>query len=135
MRVYVYRRDPDEIEFGIIYGVIALIMLCAVRLPGIAAHLPSCALKGLTGIPCPTCGSTRALMQLARGDVLAALAFNPLVASCFLVVGLFFLYSLVTLVPGVPRIGLAFSEGEKDAVRIGAVMLVLMNWMYLVFAL
>jgi hypothetical protein len=135
MRAYVYKRDSSSIEFGIIFGIIALLILVAARFPDVAAFAPACALKGFTGMPCPTCGSTRAVLHLAHGNVFAALAFNPLISACLLTAVLFFLYSLITLMPGVPRIGLAFSEGEKNALRIGAVMMVLVNWMYLIFVL
>jgi hypothetical protein len=39
-----------------------------------------CMLKNVTGgMPCPTCGATRAAMDLAQGDLLSALWRNPLV--------------------------------------------------------
>lgn len=38
-----------------------------------------CLLRGLTGIPCPFCGGTTAMVQLGRGDVSAALQASPLV--------------------------------------------------------
>jgi hypothetical protein len=38
-----------------------------------------CNLRRLTGIPCPTCGATRAGMAIIDGRVLDAIAFNPLV--------------------------------------------------------
>ena len=37
-----------------------------------------CLFRWLTGVPCPGCGSLRALRCLARADVAGALAFNPL---------------------------------------------------------
>jgi hypothetical protein len=135
MRAYAHKRVSGRIEFGIIYGAIALLAIGAARIPQIITLPPSCAFKGLTGIPCPTCGSTRAVLHLSHGDILASLVFNPLTSLCFLAAVLYFLYSLVTLAPGIPRIGLAFSVEEKNALRIGAVMLVLMNWMYLIFTL
>lgn len=135
MRAYRYQRDSGSIDFGIIFGIIVLTALCAAWFPDVMAYAPSCAWKGLMGIPCPTCGSTRALMHLAKGDLLSAIAFNPLVSACFLAAGLCFLYSLVTLVSGAPRIGILFSEEEKSALRIGAVTMVLMNWMYLILSL
>ncbi len=46
----------------------------------LAAGAPACLFHALTGVPCPTCGATRALLALARLDVPAALAWNPLVA-------------------------------------------------------
>ena len=38
-----------------------------------------CLLRGLTGVPCPFCGGTTALVQLGRGDLAAALRASPLV--------------------------------------------------------
>jgi hypothetical protein len=49
--------------------------------PALAAGLPSCFVKQWTGIPCPTCGGTRAALALVRFDVLGALRWNPLVAA------------------------------------------------------
>lgn len=45
-------------------------------------HIPGatyqCALYAITGLYCPGCGGTRAVYDLAHGDVLGALAMNPL---------------------------------------------------------
>lgn len=37
-----------------------------------------CVFHNATGCPCATCGSTRAVLALGRGEPLAALAHNPL---------------------------------------------------------
>jgi hypothetical protein len=42
-------------------------------------EVPTCLLKRVTGHPCPTCGSTRAILALGRGRWVEALAWNPLV--------------------------------------------------------
>lgn len=42
--------------------------------------LPKCGLRTLTGVPCPLCGSTRALSALAGLEFGRALALNPLAA-------------------------------------------------------
>lgn len=40
-----------------------------------------CPLKGMAGVPCATCGMTRAFVALAHGDVAAAVAASPLGAA------------------------------------------------------
>lgn len=39
----------------------------------------ACPLRSLTGIACPTCGGTRAVLSLLHGDIAGALAWNPFV--------------------------------------------------------
>jgi len=61
--------------------------LTALALMGLAWTWPlwgealrlACPFRALTGIACPTCGGTRALLAAARGDLGTALQFNPLV--------------------------------------------------------
>jgi hypothetical protein len=40
--------------------------------------LPACTFRQVTGVPCPSCGATRAGLALAQGDLSAALSYNPL---------------------------------------------------------
>ena len=52
------------------------------------AHQPSlCPLQRLTGIPCPSCGGTRASLMLLSGDPLAAFHLNAGVTAFALGVG------------------------------------------------
>ena len=48
--------------------------------------LPDCLVKQLTGIPCPSCGSTRAVMSLMRFHFWESVLYNPLplLLLCFL---------------------------------------------------
>jgi hypothetical protein len=50
-------------------------------LPRLAGLLPGCPFKRLTGLPCLSCGTTRAALSLLRGDFSAAFHFNPLSAA------------------------------------------------------
>jgi hypothetical protein len=52
----------------------------------VAPWLRPCVFRGVTGIPCPTCGTTRTVLALLDGDVLSALAANPLATAA----GIFF---------------------------------------------
>src|SRR5512135_720360 len=132
MRIIFKKRTPGQIEFGIIYGGIALLALLSTRLDWALSMAPSCAFKGLSGIPCPTCGSTRSLVHLSHGDIASALAMNAVVALVIVFAVFFFFYSLITLIFDIRRIGFALTEREKNTVRITAVVLLLSQWGWLI---
>lgn len=37
-----------------------------------------CMIKHLTNVPCPSCGSTRSVLSISKGDFIEAAAINPL---------------------------------------------------------
>jgi hypothetical protein len=132
MRLYLQKRNTNQIEFGIIYGGIALVMLGAGWFLPVLSLAPDCVFKGLTGIPCPTCGSTRSVVYLAHGDVLSALAMNPL-TTVFLLASIgYFFASLVSVALDLPRINFILADNEKNVLRAGVVILLLAHWAYLV---
>jgi len=135
MEVTFRKRERGGIEFGIIYGLIALLALSAARFLPVLTVAPSCPFKALTGLPCPTCGSTRSIVHLAHGNFTAALAMNPLICILFTaaVIGLF--YGILAKVAELPGFGIALSDREKNAFRVAAVLILLSNWMYLFFVL
>jgi hypothetical protein len=58
-------------------GALLALVLQALE-PGRAPAFTLCLFRGLTGIPCPGCGLTRAAIALLRGDWAAALLLHPL---------------------------------------------------------
>ena len=87
-------REPDRVDrqiadlwAGVALATVALAPLWRAMLPG----LPPCPLRTLSGWPCAACGAGRAAEALLGGDVLTAVAFNPLLvlaAAALVVVGL-----------------------------------------------
>lgn len=60
----------------------AVVVLAAIPFaPRLAPFAPACPFRAWTGVPCLSCGGTRALVALAQGETLAAFASNPLVAA------------------------------------------------------
>ena len=132
MRVTFKKRDRGGIEFGIIYGAIAVAALAIPWFLPVLSLSPSCAFKGLIGIPCPTCGATRSLVHLSHGEFTSALAMNPIIAIVLTVAIFFFFYSLITLMFDFRRIRFIMTEREKNAGRVAAALLLLLQWGWLI---
>lgn len=92
-----------------------------------------CVFKEVTGAACPTCGSTRSLVYLSRFDILSAFRFNPLVFFGVVVFSLWVLYGLYMLFSG-KKIQVTLSKKEGQILRWGILVLVLLNWVYLIAA-
>ncbi len=132
MRVKLRERQPQDIEFGIIYGGIGVLVLTALRFTPVASLLPGCVFKGLTSFPCPTCGATRAALLLVHGEAAASLRMNPLVSLCFMAACLVFSYSLPAFFLRLPRPSVELSVREHVVIRVAVVVLILLNWSYLI---
>lgn len=69
-------RAWPTLLLGVAAATIALVLW---RIdPNIGHVLPPCPFHALTDLYCPGCGSTRALHALLHGDVVQAMAMNPL---------------------------------------------------------
>ncbi len=97
--------------------------------------LPPCLFHWLTGFPCPTCGTTRCVGTLLRGDVAAALRIQPMVCLLLVALALCLCYETAAMVWRWPRLRIAdASRREKWAAAWVGLLAVLANWAYLVAA-
>jgi hypothetical protein len=119
---------------GAIFGGIGLAAAAAVWLLGLE-RLPFtfCLFKGLTGLPCPTCGSTRALARLFALDPAGALAMNPFTTVVAGVVAAWAAADLA-LLPRRQALDLEVAPRVAAVARAAALALFLANWVYLVAA-
>jgi hypothetical protein len=113
---------------------VALIVGAAIRL----LHLDRlgftlCVFKAVTGLPCFTCGGTRAFGRLASLDVAGAFRMNPLVTLASLALPLWTLTDLVLLTRG-SALGLELAPRTSRFVVVAAVSALLLNWAYLIGA-
>ena len=97
-----------------------------------AAWVPRCLLKTWTGVPCLTCGGYRALNALVHGHLLAAIRLQPLLSLLAIAAVVWLIYAFVGVLFGLPRIRVRITRGEKMLLTIGAVVLALANWAYLI---
>ena len=109
-------------------GVVAVGVLGLDRIPW-----PLCMFKALTGIPCPTCGSTRVLGRVAALDFVGAVTMNPLAVGAGVALVLWGVGDLLLLRRGE---ALTVETGPRLAfvLRVTAVLAVLVNWAWLIVA-
>jgi hypothetical protein len=112
-------------------GLFALSFLAARFLPLLELGW-ACPFRAATGIPCATCGMTRALVALAHGDVPRALGASPLGALLAAGAWAFALAAGLRLLLGLgwPRLG---ARAARAAALVGLGAL-LANWAWLVVA-
>jgi len=100
-------------------GLFLLVHFFGVSTAELIEHLHIfCPFKAITGIPCPGCGMTRAFLELAEGDFVAAFQLNPFSIPFFL--------------------GLIFSafkfhlpvSGEVRSYLLGFVLVVILAWWF-----
>lgn len=123
-------------QLGLLWGLVAVALVALSPLaPRLAPGLPACPVKTLAGVPCPTCGSTRAALALADFDPAAALATSPLATAGWVgLVGGGLVAGALALagreLPRPPR----WTRGRLLAFRVLAGGSLLANWIYLVVA-
>lgn len=124
------RFDAGGRELGLLWGGVALALVAlGPFFERLSAKLPACVFRGVTGLPCPTCGGTRAALALARLDPAGAFQANPLVA-----LGLLFLVGggLVAFARALSGRGVAEPAHVPAWVRAGLVLVLAANWAYLI---
>lgn len=132
----VQKRRPEILVAPVSTFLAVFLMLFFARIyDRLPARLPSCGFEATFGIPCVSCGGTRSMKALARGNLVEAVRFNPaavlgVAASClWLLSGLtrFFLASPVSS-----------AESASRRIKYGAILtlaLLALNWIYLIFFL
>lgn len=116
-------------QVAFLWGAVALVLLGASPWASLAGDaLWDCTFKSWTGIPCPTCGTARAALALARLDVLGALGRYPLptIAWIGLIGGGLYVGAMALLGRTPPAIPNRLPTWGRAAV----VAAVLANWMY-----
>lgn len=93
-----------------------------------------CIFKSVTGIPCPSCGSTRSVISLISGDPMSAVRWNPF---GFIIVVLMFVIPVLLaydLVFNKTVLYNFYTKSEsiirRKIVAIPLIALVILNWIW-----
>ena len=134
MKFHVVDRRPGQVPLG------ALVMLPLFGLPLGAwavthGHLDfgTCGMKRMFELPCISCGSTRATIHLLHGDVLTALAHQPMMMGVFAALLLWGAVSLVSFARN-RRVIVEMSRAEDITFKASLIAIPLLNWAYLIWA-
>ena len=96
-----------------------------------------CLFKRITGIPCPSCGSTRSVLSLLKGDVLGALFWNPFGFILMAIMIISPIWILCDIIRKKETLFQAYTNSEKFLQRkwvaITAILIVLLNWIWNIY--
>lgn len=95
--------------------------------------VPDCALKSLTGLPCPTCGAFRAAEAWRSGNWLQALRLQPLLVCAAAGLWVLFAFTLIALLTCRWRPALTLSRAESRRLWLAGGGLVLLQWAFLLW--
>ncbi len=133
LRIVWRHRQPGEgIDHELLWfvvGVAAVAMGLAWLMIGLP--LPACQFRQATGLPCASCGTTRALVSLTKGQFGAAFAWNPLATLASLAAAAALAYSGAVVIFRLPRLRVVgFSARHRKLLLWSIVLLLAANWAY-----
>jgi hypothetical protein len=125
---------PGETDHELLWGAVGLATAVVALLAWATGSivLPVCVFKAVTGVPCITCGSTRAIAALAAGEVLAAVRWNPLAAAAALAAVVYVPYAALTGLAGSRRVRLRLASHDWRLLRGAVVVTLAAAWVFLV---
>jgi len=115
-------------------GVGLLLALTVPLWPELSHSLPPCPFRTLTGVPCPTCGTTRAVLALSHGHVGEAFLHNPMVTVGLFFTGLAAVLWAVAHAGGksLPKALASLDRHWPWWLRVGVTLALVANWAWVV---
>lgn len=131
-----HRPTAREMDHELLWGWVLFASSAAALLALATASLPEaltvCPLKIATGVPCPTCGATRSVLALLKGEPRLALRLHPLMPLVAAALAVYVPYALVVSMARLPRLRITTSPQETLALRRGVGLVLAATWVFLV---
>lgn len=131
MKFHVRARTTGDYALGA-WGLIALALLPLGAWLVDSGHLDlgTCSFKRFLGVPCLTCGATRATIALFHGEVAEAFRLQPFVMSLY---GFMLIWGVVSLTAKLTRraVSVELGDAEDAALKVVIVLAPVLNWIYL----
>lgn len=124
------KRSGFWLPFVLLLAAITLVSLAGM-LSYSDARLPSCRFKEFLGLPCPTCGGTRAFAALSQGDLAGALRLNPLATSAWIGLVMWSVLRLLRVRACEHALDWAEKTLHKPGALVTAGVLLGMQWVFL----
>ncbi len=133
MRFEWRRLRAGELDHELIWLAVTMCAaLLALSWLALKLPWPVCTFRSLTGLPCVTCGATRAGLAFFHGHLGTAWQFNPLVFVGLCAIALYDLYAAVVLGARLPRVRVVIPErAVRKATLVGVLLAGVGNWIYL----
>lgn len=97
----------------------------------------TCLIKRFTDFPCPSCGSTRSVLAIFKGDLYGALTWNPLgfiLGVLMIVAPVWLVFDLLTKKETLLKFYRKMETALcKKWVAVPAVFLILINWIWNIY--
>lgn len=93
-----------------------------------------CFFKEITHLPCPSCGTTRSVLSITKGDIFEAILWNPfgiIISVAMLTIPVWLTFDLITNQSSFHRFYQRFEDiFKKKQIAIPAILLVIANWIW-----
>ncbi len=100
-------------------------------------YFNGCLIKAITGIPCPSCGTTRSVLALSRGEILNSVMLNPFGLIVLLILLATPVWILVDLLRKKETLAQCYRYIETlllcPGVAIPVIAIVLCNWIWNIY--
>jgi hypothetical protein len=132
MKIEFIRRKKGDLNLGLIYGGIGIFGFVGARFfSKLIALVPPCPFHSITGLPCPSCGTTRSGILLSQFRVLEAFRTNPFFVLVCVGVAIWALSAFILHIMGKRMRIVRFNE-STPLIRVLLIGTILANWIYLI---